>query len=165
VDSNDRVEPGRTVAAQFTAPELFIIAENLGAMELRVAVAEADIGKVAKGQKATFNVDAWPDRSFTAEVSMVSFGSEVVSKVVTYDTELQMPNEDGSLRPGMTATAEIDARGKRGVLIVTNMSLRFGPTRAAAGRCRRVHRRTPVVRRVKIPKCGCLKMESRSRFR
>lgn len=126
------VEPGQTVAAQFTAPELFIIAENLGAMELKVAVAEADIGKVAKGQKATFTVDAWPDRTFTAEVSKVSFGSEVVSNVVTYDTELLVPNEDGSLRPGMTATAEIDVGGKKGVLIVPNMALRFDPARAAA---------------------------------
>lgn len=126
------VEPGQTVAAQFTAPQLFVIAEKLETMELNVAVAEADIGRVAKGQKATFTVDAYPDRTFAAEVQKVSFGSEVVSNVVTYDTELQVPNDDGSLRPGMTATAEIDVGGKKQVLVVPNTALRFDPERAAA---------------------------------
>jgi HlyD family secretion protein len=125
------IEPGQTVAAQFTAPELFIIAEKLEKMELRVAVAEADIGRVDKGQPATFTVDAWPDRTFTAEVKKVSFGSEVLNNVVTYDTELEVPNDDGSLRPGMTATADIDVGGKKNVLVVPNTALRFDPERAA----------------------------------
>jgi HlyD family secretion protein len=123
------VEPGQTVAAQFTAPELFIIAEKLETMKLEVAVAEADIGRVMDKQSATFTVDAYPDRTFKAEVKKVSFGSEVLNNVVTYDTELNVPNEDNSLRPGMTATADIDVGGKKNVLIVPNAALRFDPSR------------------------------------
>jgi HlyD family secretion protein len=127
-----KVEPGQTVAAQFTAPELFIIAEKLEVMKLKVAVSEADIGRVKEGQEATFTVDTYPDRTFKAKVMKVSFGSQVLNNVVTYDTELEVPNEDGSLRPGMTATAEITVGGPKGVLLVPNTALRFDPERAAS---------------------------------
>src|SRR5690606_20054997 len=112
------IEPGQTVAAQFTAPELFIIAETLETMELQGAVAEADIGKVDEGQPATFTVDAWPDRTYTADVKKVSFGSTVTDNVVTYETELTVPNADLSLRPGMTATAAIEIGSRENVLLV-----------------------------------------------
>ena len=127
-----KVERGQTVAAQFTAPELFIIAENLEKMKLRVGISEADIGKLANGQHAKFTVDTYPDRTFTAEVKKVTYGSEVVNNVVTYDTELEVPNGDGNLRPGLTATVEIDVGGKKDVLLVPSTALRFDPARAAA---------------------------------
>lgn len=127
-----KVERGQTVAAQFTAPELFIIAENLEKMKLRVGVSEADIGKLANGQKAAFTVDTYSDRTFTAEVKKVTYGSEVVNNVVTYDTELEVPNSDNSLRPGLTATVEIDVGGKKDILLVPGSALRFDPARAAA---------------------------------
>jgi len=62
------IEPGQTVAASFTAPQLFILAEKLERMILKVAIAEADIGRVAWEQSASFTVDAWPDRTYTAKV-------------------------------------------------------------------------------------------------
>lgn len=123
------VEPGQTVAASFTAPELFVIAESLEKMELQVAVAEADIGRVEKTQKAVFTVDAWPDRNFTASVTMVAYGSKVTNNVVTYDTELEVPNPDLSLRPGMTATADISVASSKDVLVVPNSALRFNPNK------------------------------------
>lgn len=122
-----QIEPGQTVAAQFTAPELFIIAESLETMELKVAVAEADIGKVAKDQSAAFTVDAWPDRSYTATVKRVSFGSTITDNVVTYSTELAVENKDRSLRPGMTATVDITTAGRTQVLLVPTAALRFKP--------------------------------------
>jgi len=63
------VDPGQTVAASLQAPVLFTIAEDLRQMEAQVDVDEADVGKVAEGQKATFSVDAYPDREFPAESS------------------------------------------------------------------------------------------------
>lgn len=121
------VEPGQTVAASFTAPELFIIAENLEHMQLNVAVAEADIGRVETGQQATFTVDAWSDRSFSASVTRVSFGSAIVDNVVTYETEMEVSNKDLSLRPGMTAVADIHVAESKDVLLVPNIALRFDP--------------------------------------
>jgi len=126
------IEPGQTVAASFTAPELFIIAEKLERMKLEVAIAEADIGRVAKGQSATFTVDAWPDRTYNATLSIVASGSVVTDNVVTYEADLEVNNDDLSLRPGMTATADIRVAESVNVLIVPAAALRFDPTVAAA---------------------------------
>jgi HlyD family secretion protein len=126
------IEPGQTVAASFTAPQLFVIAEKLERMKLEVAIAEADIGRVAKGQKSTFTVDAWPDRSYDAVVSIVSYGSAVTQNVVTYKADLEVSNDDLSLRPGMTATADIRVAESKNVFLVPPAALRFSPTTAAA---------------------------------
>lgn len=127
-----KIEPGQTVAATMTAPELFIVAEKLENMKLKVAVAEADIARVKQGQKATFTVDAWANRSFQAMVKKVEFGSTVTGNVVTYTTELEVSNDDLSLRPGMTATAEIVVAETGDVLLVPNAALRFNPETALA---------------------------------
>ena len=121
------IEPGQTVAASFTAPELFVIAESLEQMKLEVAIAEADIGRVAADQPASFTVDAWAGRSYTAKVNKVSFGSATTNNVVTYETELEVSNSDLSLRPGMTATADIHVAESKGVLTVAAAALRYAP--------------------------------------
>ncbi len=121
------IEPGQTVAASFTAPQLFIIAEKLERMKLNVTIAEADIGRVAAGQASTFTVDAWPDRSYTARVAKVSYGSAVTDNVVTYLAELEVNNDDFSLRPGMTATADIRVAESTNVFLVPTAALRFVP--------------------------------------
>lgn len=121
------VEVGQTVAASFTAPVLFVIAEDLRKMDLVVTVAEADIGRVAAGQTATFTVDAWPTRSYNATVQRVAYGSVITNNVVTYNVELGVENSDLSLRPGMTATADIAVARATQVLHVQNAALRFDP--------------------------------------
>lgn len=127
------LEPGQTVASSFNSPELFVLAENLEHMKLKVAVAEADIGRVAPKQEAHFSVDAWPDRSYSAKVTRVSFGSAITDNVVTYETELEVANADLSLRPGMTATADIHVAEAKGVLLVPSTALRFDPKAASGG--------------------------------
>ena len=121
------VEVGQTVAASFTAPILFLIAGDLRSMDLVVTVAEADIGRVEDGQPASFKVDAWPKRTYNAAVKRVAFGSVVTNNVVTYNTELAVANDDLSLRPGMTATADIAVAQREAVLLVPNAALRFDP--------------------------------------
>jgi len=121
------VDPGQTVATSFQAPVLFTIAEDLKKMEVQVDVDEADIGKVREGQKATFTVDAFPDRRFDAQITQLRFGSEVVQGVVTYKAVLTTDNSDLVLRPGMTATAEITVEHIKQALTVPNEALRFSP--------------------------------------
>lgn len=125
------IEPGQTVAASFTAPQLFIIAEKLERMKLNVTIAEADIGRVTNGQPSTFTVDAWPDRQYSATVQRVAFGSAVTDNVVTYLAELAVNNDDLSLRPGMTATADIRVADSSNVFVVPAAALRFNPSAAA----------------------------------
>jgi HlyD family secretion protein len=120
-------EPGQTVAAAFSTPVLFTLAEDLAQIELRVDVDEADVGQVHEGQDATFTVDAYPDRHFPARVKQVRFGSKTVDGVVTYTTVLNVDNASLILRPGMTATAAITTRKVTNVLRVPNAALRFEP--------------------------------------
>ncbi len=121
------VEPGQTVAASLQAPVLFTLAEDLTKMELHVDVDEADVGAVRVGQKAEFTVDAYPNRRFPAEITQVRFGAKTESGVVTYETILNADNGDLSLRPGMTATADIVVHEIKDALLVPNAALRFAP--------------------------------------
>jgi len=122
-----KVEPGQTVAASLQAPVLFTLAEDLTRMKLQVAVDEADVGQVNVGQEAIFTVDAWRNRRYPAIVTRVNFGSVIKEGVVTYPTVLEVNNSDSSLRPGMTATAEITVVNRENVLLVPNAALRFTP--------------------------------------
>jgi len=126
------VEPGQTVAASFQVATLFTLAEDLKQMELEVDVAEADVGQVREGQLATFSVDAYSSRKYEARIRRVSYGSETTSGVVTYKAVLTVSNDDLTLRPGMTATAEITTIHHEDVLLVPNASVRFTPPAAAA---------------------------------
>ena len=126
------VDPGQIVASSLQAPVLFVIAEDLRHMELRVDVDEADVGKVKVGQKATFSVDAYPDRKFPAEIKDIRYGSEVVQGVVTYKAILSIDNSELLIRPGMTATAEIVVQQVQDALLVPNRALRFSPPAAQA---------------------------------
>ncbi|SEM03935.1 HlyD family secretion protein [Syntrophus gentianae] len=121
------VEPGQTVAASMTTPVLFKLAEDLAQMELQVNVDEADVGKIREGQEATFTVDAWPDRTFSARVVQARYGSTTTEGVVTYTTVLKVDNSDLSLRPGMTATASITVNSVENAILLPSAALRFTP--------------------------------------
>ena len=128
------VDPGQIVASSLQAPVLFVIAQDLRHMELQVDIDEADVGKVRVGQKATFSVDAYPDRKFPAAIRDIRFGSEVVQGVVTYKAVLSIDNAELMIRPGMTATAEIVVEQVNDTLLVPNAALRFSPASAMAGK-------------------------------
>jgi HlyD family secretion protein len=137
------VEPGQTVASSLQAPVLFTLAEDLKKMELHVAVDEADVGSVQEGQSASFTVDAFPNRHFSAHITQVHFASNNTQKstssssssaasatstgVVTYETVLEVDNSELLLRPGMTATAEIVTTNIQDALLIPNAALRFTP--------------------------------------
>ncbi|TCU13081.1 efflux RND transporter periplasmic adaptor subunit [Rhizobium sullae] len=124
------VDPGATVAASLSAPILFTIAGDLRKMELQVDVDEADVGQIAVGQKATFTVDAYANKSFPAEIEQIRFASETTNNVVTYKAVLSVDNADLLLRPGMTATADITVEAVKDTLMVPNAALRYAPPEA-----------------------------------
>jgi HlyD family secretion protein len=142
-----QVEPGQTVAASFNTPTLFVIAEDLSSMQLRVNVDEADVGQVHPGQKASFTVDAYPGRAFPATVERIDLASTNTAttaasgtnaagaggqnnSVVEYEARLAVANPEGLLRPGMTATATIATQSTPVSLLVPNGALRFDPNQA-----------------------------------
>ncbi len=128
------VDIGQAVAATFTAPTLFTIAQDLSHMQVHAAVDEADIGEVHAGQSASFTVDAFRDRTFPATVHEVRNAPQTTQNVVTYDVVLDVDNANGELRPGMTANVAILIVEKRNVLAVPNEALRFRPPAAESRR-------------------------------
>ncbi|WP_455383804.1 efflux RND transporter periplasmic adaptor subunit [Acidihalobacter prosperus] len=128
------VDPGQAVAASLQAVTLFTLAEDLSKMELKVAVDEADVGQVKAGQKAVFTVDAWPRRSFEAVITRVGYNATDSDGVISYPAVLEVSNDDLSLRPGMTATAEITTVTRENALLVPNAALRFTPAASSASR-------------------------------
>jgi HlyD family secretion protein len=150
------VEPGQTVASSLQAPVLFSIAEDLTKMELQVDVDEADVGKVMVGQTATFAVDAFPDRTFPAKIQELRFASEIIQGVVTYKAILTVDNSELLLRPGMTATSEINVEQVDDALLIPNAALRYTPPAEDEGDTRSFLRRIlpgpPRLRRPSQPK-------------
>jgi HlyD family secretion protein len=128
------IRPGQTVAASFQTPVLFKLAGDLRHMELHLDLDESDVGQVREGQQAEFRVDAYPGRAVEARIVSVRFNPREVNNVVTYETVLSVENPDLSLRPGMTATAEILIEEKGNALLVPNRALRFLPPAAAQDR-------------------------------
>jgi len=110
------VEQGQTVAASFSTPTLFTIANDLKNMKVEANVDEADIGQVKVGQAVTFTVDAYPDDTFSGTVNQVRLQPTVTSNVVTYTVVISAPNPDERLFPGMTASVTITTKSEEGVM-------------------------------------------------
>lgn len=122
-----KIEPGQTVAASLSAPDLFIIAQDLRAMQVETSIDEADIGRLKPGQNATFTVDAFPRRNFSGKVTQIRKAAQVIQNVVTYVVTISAENPDMALVPGMTANTRITVDSRENVLKVSNAALRFKP--------------------------------------
>jgi HlyD family secretion protein len=121
------IEPGQTVAASLSAPELFTIAEDLAKMKIELAVDESDIGQVKVGQAVSFSADAFPERQFKGVVDQVRLSATTSNNVVTYPVVVTVDNSDGTLLPGLTVNAEIEVSKRSNVLKLANAALRFKP--------------------------------------
>jgi RND family efflux transporter MFP subunit len=124
------VEAGQTVAASFSTPTLFIIAEDLADMEIHALVDESDIGQIREGQHVRFTVEAYLDEMFEGEVRQVWLQPETIQNVVNYTVVVDASNRGGLLYPGMTATIDFLIDERKGVLLVPNTALRFQPSMA-----------------------------------
>jgi len=118
---------GQPVAASFTAPTIFTIAQDLTKMQVSADVSESDIGMCKVGQPVRFNVDAYPDQTFRGKIAQIRLNATVNQNVVTYPVIIEVNNEDLALRPSMTANVSIDVATVRDVLRVPNAALRFRP--------------------------------------
>ena len=125
---NKNVEEGQTVAASFSSPTLFEIAENLSNMQILASVDESDIGQIKVGQKAKFSVQAYPNKEFTGKVVQIRLNSQVVQNVVNYTVVINADNKNNLLLPGMTATIDFYVEQKNNVLLIPNAAIRFQPT-------------------------------------
>lgn len=128
------VEEGQTVAASFSTPELFTIAQDLTNMQVVADVDEADIGDVKEGERVSFTVDAYPNDTFEGEVKQVRQEATTTNNVVTYEVVISAPNADLKLKPGLTANVTIYTAERKGVLSVPSKALRFTPQKETVGK-------------------------------
>jgi HlyD family secretion protein len=143
------VDVGQTVAATMQAPTLFVLAEDLTRMQVNASVDESDIGQIRPALPVSFQVDAYRDEVFTGTVRQVRLDPVVDQNVVSYVTVIDVPNPELKLKPGMTATVNIEIARADDAVRVPNAALRFtldaetlaavggqssGPARAETGR-------------------------------
>ena len=124
---NRQVELGQTVAASFSAPEIFEIGQDLHRMKVEASVDEADIGRIREGMPCRFTVDAYPERRFFGRIQQIRKAPNIVQNVVTYKVIITADNNDLALLPGMTASVQIVLGSKSEVVKVSNAALRFAP--------------------------------------
>ena len=126
------IDLGQTVAAAFTAPTLFLIAEDLTKMQIDTSVAEADVGRLHQGMTATFTVDAYPGQEFEGKILQVRNNPTTISNVVTYDAVIDVNNDKLYFKPGMTANVIIVTGTAPDTLRIPNAAIRFQPPGAPA---------------------------------
>jgi HlyD family secretion protein len=130
------VDVGQTVAASLQAPTLFVIAEDLGKMQVDASVAEADVGKLQPGMTANFSVDAYPGERFRGTIRQIRNAPQTLQNVVTYDAVIDVDNRDLKLKPGMTASVTFVHAERDNVLRIPNAALRFRPAPDVVARLR-----------------------------
>lgn len=108
------VDEGQTVAASYSTPNLFTIAQDLSKMKVQAAIDEADIGQVQVGQSAFFTVDSYPDRQFQGQVTEVQLNPVTTNNVVTYNVIMQVNNEPRVFSPSAQAPAAPNMGAKPG---------------------------------------------------
>jgi HlyD family secretion protein len=122
------IDAGQTVAASFSTPTLFTIAEDLSHMQIEAMVDETDIGQIKEKQNVRFTVQAYPDNTFTGVVRQIRLNSQVISNVVNYTVVINAENKSGLLLPGMTATVDFVVAFQPDTLLIPNGALAFTPT-------------------------------------
>jgi HlyD family secretion protein len=127
VVTDRKVNVGQTVAASFSSPTLFTIANDLKRMQVQTTVDETDVGKISIGQEATFTVDAYAEDKFSGTVSQIRLAPQSIQNVVNYIVIIDVQNDQLKLMPGMTASVKILVASAADVLRVPNMALRFQP--------------------------------------
>ena len=111
------VEVGQTVAASFSTPTLFTLANDLTKMQVEADVDEADIGEVKVGQRVKFTVSTYLDEEFDGTVNQIRMKPTTTSNVVTYTVIIEAPNPEQKLFPGMTASVTIVTEEQTGLAV------------------------------------------------
>ncbi|HBY68606.1 MAG TPA: efflux RND transporter periplasmic adaptor subunit [Flavobacteriaceae bacterium] len=122
------VEEGQTVAASFSTPTLFIIAEDLSKMQILADVDESDIGYITQGMEVRFTVQTYPEKPFTGSVSQIRLQPIKINNVVNYQVVVDVDNKENLLLPGMTANLEFITQEATNVLLLNNSAFRFRPS-------------------------------------
>jgi RND family efflux transporter MFP subunit len=124
------VEKAVVQGARVEAGARVLQVADLATVWIDAQVPETDLASVAKGQEVRATVRAHPERSFSGRVEFVHPSVNPATR--TAAVRLSVANEDGSLRPGMYATAEIVREGGSRVTVVPREAIIDTGTRQIA---------------------------------
>ena len=97
---------------EYVAPQMRIVSlVKTDPLRMEMPVPQEQVGAIQRGQTVEIRVDTFPDRVFTGTVRYISAAVRTETRSMT--VEATVPNADGTLRPGMFATASIDLGGTR----------------------------------------------------
>jgi len=119
---------GQVVASSLQAQTAFQVAQNLERMQVYAQVDESDTGNIKVGTPCTFQVDAFPNDIFQAQVNSIRLDPTTVQNVVTYDVILDFQNPNEKLLPGETAYVTIPTGHAKDALMIPNAALIFTPS-------------------------------------
>lgn len=97
---------------------------NLSTLEVNATVSEIDVVKVQAGQTAQMTLDALPNKTYTATVTQVGPSGTITQGVVNYPVTFRVDNTTGEIKPGMTASLNIDVAQANNVLYVPTRAVR-----------------------------------------
>jgi RND family efflux transporter MFP subunit len=113
------VHPGALVGPGNETP--LLIVQQVSHLRLVVPVPEEHVSGIAKGAAVSFQVPAWPDRSYSGTIARISHALD--QKTRTMPVELDVINRDGSLAPGMFPTVKWPVRRTHPALLVPKTSV------------------------------------------
>lgn len=132
---------GTMAVATSDNPTVIMRIADLSKKKIMAKVDETDIGSVKVGQSATFTVDAYTDKTFTARVTKISqtdtantwdtstssssASASSSAAVIYYYVTLEVDDPENLLLPAMTARVEINTADKPGALVVPISTLKI----------------------------------------
>lgn len=131
--------PGTMAVQGNSSPTVIMRIADTGTKQIIAKVDETDIGKIKVGQDATFTVDSYTNKTFTAHVSKISQTDTTYSwdttnttsssaassaSVIYYYVTLNVDDPNDDLRLGMTARVDISTSQKENALVVPIAALK-----------------------------------------
>lgn len=138
------VEVGETVVmgTMNNPGSLILTISDLAVVEVVVQMDETDVPRLALGDSATVEIDAFPDRDFTARVTEI--GNSAIrppsqnaaagqQQAIDFEVVLTLDPTDADLRPDLSATADIvtDTRTDAVAVPIIALTVREDTTAAA----------------------------------
>lgn len=97
---------------------------DMNPLDVKVYVDEIDYNKLKSDQQATIRVDTYEDKEFTGKVYYISEEGLNEQGVITFPTYIEVDNQELSLKPGMTAEAELVVIEKNNVLLIPTEAIK-----------------------------------------
>jgi RND family efflux transporter MFP subunit len=97
---------------------------DLTNLQVKVMIAEVDIAKIKIGQSTQITLDALPGKTYTAKIIAIGPVATITQGVVNYPVTAAIHNNDGQVKPGMTANLAITVEQRDNVLLIPNRAIR-----------------------------------------